>query len=108
MSGRLYKRAATLTLAKPAVTQRGGRFGAFFAQQPNAIVIGSPTDASGGLRFTFTVTKSLESEPNPAEITVYNLSESSKSNLQTKPLHGRRDLRYRPSGVGTDGVLAWN
>lgn len=92
MSGRLFKRAAKLTLAKPLQTVRGGRFGAFFQQQ-NGVEIGGD-DASAGLRFTFRIEKDLESPPNPAEIVIYNLSERSRGEFQAKPLHVRLDVGY--------------
>lgn len=39
-------------------------------------------DASGGLRVTFSVNRSLKPEPNKAEIKIWNLSESTRQSLE--------------------------
>ena len=89
----LFGRSASLTVARPLVSARGGRFGAFFEPAPNAIVIGG-ADADEGLRFAFKIEKNLEKEPNPAEIIIYNLSEQSRAMLQAKPLHVQLFVGY--------------
>lgn len=75
MSERLADRHAVLTIAAPLVST------GFFADLiPNATVIRD-------LRIAFSITKTLESTPNKCEIKVYNLSDTSRAALQTKPLH---------------------
>lgn len=86
MGERLYNRAARLTLYRPAPAP------AYFATEPNATVIER-------LRVGFEITKTLEAEPNNATITIYNLAESSRAELQRKPLRVRLDAGY-------DGNLA--
>lgn len=64
----------------------------FFQAAPNAIVV---TD----LRVQFSVEKTLQKEPNRCEITITNLSERTRGELQKKPLLVRLDAGY-------DGQLA--
>ena len=81
MTQRLFKHVARVT----AYRQRAGTPGGFifgnaqFFDLPNATII-------TGLRIQFKVTKSVDSEPNPGELTITNASEQTRVNLQTKPL----------------------
>lgn len=76
---RLYKRNARLTLAKPS---------GFFEQDiANAIQIED-------LRVAFTIDKSLRRQPNQCRVSVYNLSQTTRTALQTKPLYARLDFGY--------------
>ena len=52
-----------------------------------------------GLRVTFRITKTLKKEPNQAEITVYNLAESTRRSLQKKGVHIILDAGYQDTGV---------
>jgi len=85
MGDRLYKREVAVTIARPVAGQ-------FFAQQPNAIIV-------RGLRVQFEVEKTLEAEPNTCRVTITNLAEATRAELQRKPLHIRLDAGY-------DGELA--
>lgn len=107
MTFRAIKRAAVLTLAKPAVSSRGGRFGAYFQQQPNGIAIGGAT-LDRSLRFTFKIEKDLKPEPNYTDIVVYNLSESHRAEFQRKPVHVRLEVGYDGETQGLFvGDLRW-
>lgn len=77
---RLFHREVELTIARPVQ-------GTFFKNQPNAVVIKD-------LRVSFSVEKHLGKEPNPCRISVYNLSENTRAELQTKPLHIRLEAGY--------------
>ncbi len=77
---RLFRRLAAVTLAKPLT-------GKFFGQQPNAIVV---TD----LRIQFSIEKSLEREPNSAHVTITNLAERSRAEVQQRPVWIRLDAGY--------------
>lgn len=94
MSGRLFKRGARLTLSKPFTEQRGGRFGSFFAVQPNGIEIGGADLGEGALRFSFQIEKNIQKQPNDAEIKIYNLSAEHRALFGAKPLHVRLDVGY--------------
>jgi len=77
---RYYDRAVELTLARP-------QDGQFFKTQPNAIVVRD-------LRVQFSIEKNLSSEPNPCTVTITNLAESTRAEIQKKPLHVRLDAGY--------------
>lgn len=66
----LFERVARLTVAKPIE-------GSFSRFQSNAVEIEN-------LRIQFRVAKTIEKEPNTAEITVTNMSERTRSELQSK------------------------
>lgn len=107
MTFRAYKRAATLTLARPAVSTRGGRFGAYF-RQGNGITIGG-AELDQSLRFTFRVTKDLKPEPNYTDLTVYNLSETHRAEFSRKPVHIRLEVGYDGETQGLFvGDLRWS
>lgn len=77
----LFNRSVAVTIAKPAE-------GSFFAQRPNAVVI---TD----LRVQFMVERHLKAEPNTCEVTITNLAERSRSEVQARPLYIRLDAGYQ-------------
>jgi hypothetical protein len=87
---RLFRRAVQLTLSKP---QAGLPEQGYFTQSANAVVIGDD-DAGQTLRVTFSIEKNLGTEPNGATVTVYNLSEAGRAEIQKKPLHVRLDAGY--------------
>lgn len=76
----LWDRAVRITLAQPLA-------GDYFRAQPNAIVI---TD----LQVAFKVDKGLNSDPNTATVTIYNLAPASLEFLQRKPLIVRVEAGY--------------
>jgi hypothetical protein len=71
----------------------------FFATEPgNAIIIRDRDEVTGGrvgLRVTFSIAKSLTSDPNTCEVTIYNLAERTRSALQHNPLQVRLDAGYQ-------------
>lgn len=82
MSDRLFKRSAKVTAYRSVAGTPGGFVAAnpqFFDQQPNAIEIEN-------LRVQFEVEKSLDKEPNTCTVTITNASQSTRVDLQTKPL----------------------
>jgi hypothetical protein len=84
---RLYKRGCKVTVWQ---TKPAGFVGAnpdFFETQSNAIEI-------TGLRVQFTVTKSLDSTPNEAEMTITNASDRTRGFIETKPLAVKIDAGY--------------
>lgn len=76
--GRLYNRKCSLSIYKPS---------GYFDDGNNAIRISD-------LRVTFRVEKSLQKEPNTAEIEVYNLNQGSRALTQTKPIAVRLEAGY--------------
>lgn len=94
---RTFLRAAELEVARPAISTRTGKFG-FFEIQPNGIKINA--GAASGLRVTFSITKTLEANPNDAEIIVYNLSEATRAAFQQTPMRCRLQAGYE-TGVST-------
>jgi len=81
--GRLFKRAAELTIASPVA-------GDYFRQSSNAVVIKD-------LRVVFKVSKKIGSKPNDANITVVNLAEKTRAAFQVRPLQVRLDVGYSGS-----------
>jgi hypothetical protein len=69
---RLFKREVELTLARPVA-------GEFFAEQPNAIIVRD-------LRVQFSIEKHLKSEPNACTVTISNMAEGTRAEVQRKPL----------------------
>lgn len=51
-----------------------------------------------GLRITFSVKRTLSKNSNDAKISVFNLSESTRSTLERKPTHVRLSVGYQDSG----------
>lgn len=77
---RLFKRGAAVTLARPVPDK-------FFGELPNATRV---TD----LRVVFNIERNLRSEPDTAEIQVYNLTESTRSECERADLFVRLDAGY--------------
>jgi hypothetical protein len=69
----LFKRVCELVVAKPVN-------GSFVRTSPISVV------KISDLRVTFRVEKTLDAEPNSADVTVYNLNERSRGELQERPL----------------------
>lgn len=105
MTEALINRRVNVTIARPNANT-------FFGVLPNAIVVER-------LRVKFKVEKSLGEDPNTCVVEIYNLAESSRAELQRKPLHIRLDagwgdnlqrlftgdLTYAPTT--RDGTTAW-
>lgn len=79
MSGRLYKRNVRVTLARPT---------GFFEQEPNSAI------QVTGLRVAFEIEKSLRDDPNTARVTITNLAERTRAEVQRKPLYVRLEAGY--------------
>lgn len=75
---RLFKRTASVTLARPTD---------FFRTEPNAVVVSD-------LRVAFSIVKSLSEEPNTLDLTITNLSERTRAEIQKLPLHVRLEAGY--------------
>lgn len=79
MSGRLFRREARLTLARPT---------AFFAQdEANAVQINN-------LRVAFQIEKTLRRTPNKCRIQVTNLASQTRAEFKKKPLYARLEVGY--------------
>jgi len=76
--GRLFKRACSVSIYKT----RG-----YFDDGNNAIKISD-------LRVTFRVEKSLQKEPNTAEVEIFNLNANSRALTQSKPIAFRLEAGY--------------
>lgn len=76
----LANRSVAVTLARPLD-------GKFFEQRPNAIIVRD-------LRVQFLIEKSLKREPNTCEVTITNLSEQTRSEIQVRPLYVRLDAGF--------------
>jgi len=90
----LFGRIARLTIAKPS--------GSFSDTDPtaNTLVIGGGDDAgSPGLRIVGKISKSNQKEPNTAEVTIYNLAPTTRSQLQQKGLRVLVEAGYREAGL---------
>lgn len=81
---RLFKRSVTVTLVRPLSEGDLGEP----VIQPNAIIVRSP------IRVVFHVEKNLHSEPNTCELSIFNLAERTRKELQHKPLWVRIDAGY--------------
>jgi hypothetical protein len=81
MSGRIFGRACSATLARPLSPE------AYFSTAPNALVVTA-------LRMSFLVEKTLRKEPNTAELSIWNLSEATRKEIERKPLYVRIDAGY--------------
>lgn len=94
MSNRLFKRAVALTIARV-------RPDSYFTTENNAVVISD-------LRVTFSIEKHLGSEPNKADVVIYNLAEDSRAAIQRKPLLVRLEAGYEDNlGRLFNGDLRW-
>lgn len=78
MASRLYNRSSKLLIYKPT---------GFFTQGGNAIEVEN-------MRVTFNIVKTLEKEPNNCIISVSNLAQATRAELQKKPLHVRLEVAY--------------
>lgn len=78
MATRIFKRNVAITIAKPL---------GFFVTSPNAVVVRD-------LRVVFQIQKSLSKDPNTCEISIFNLAERTRGEVQAKPLHVRVDAGY--------------
>lgn len=85
---KLFRRKASVSIAVPLVGKKLNAYGA------NVVEV---TD----LRFSFRVTKNLSKEPNTAEVTIYNLAEASRAELQGKTLRVVLSAGYE----GTESVV---
>lgn len=90
MAERLYKRGAKITAYRALAGTPGGFVASnptYFDTLPNAIEI---TD----LRVQFTVEKDVDKDPNTIEVIVTNAAETTRVDLQAKPLIVRIDAGY--------------
>lgn len=85
MSNRLLHRELALTLIKPVITTATS--GSFFQQLPNAVTIRNQ-------RVQFHIEKNLGKHPNKASVTITNLAETTRSDIEKKPLIVRLDVGY--------------
>lgn len=72
MAGTRFGRAMSAQIARV-------KPGTFNETQPNAIVVRK-------LRMSFEIEKTLEPDPNPATLTIWNLAENTRTEVQRKPL----------------------
>lgn len=72
MTGRLFNRKVSVTLARPQA-------GHFFKWLPNAIAVSD-------LRITFSITKTLNEKPNDATVSIFNLAPATRAEFNRKPL----------------------
>jgi hypothetical protein len=82
MSGRLFKRTGKILAYRSVAGTPGGFIASnpgFFDKLPNATEI---TD----LRFQFEVEKTIDAEPNTCKLTITNCQETTRVDLETKPL----------------------
>ncbi len=82
---RLFTRVLALTLIKPVTDSSGPR--GFFAQQPNAVTIRS-------MRVKFHIEKALGKSPNKASVTITNLAETTRAQIEKAPLIVRLEVGY--------------
>ncbi len=82
---RLFKRFMRLDLIKPKIDVIG-HFG-FFTQLPNVVSITA-------LEVKFKIEKSLGKHPNKAHVVITNLAETTRAQIQTKPLIVRLSVGY--------------
>ena len=95
MADTLYGRRCKLTLAVPVSTP-----GDFKSVTTDVVEINGGDDPDApGLRVRFKVTKTREKNPNPAEITVTNLSDSRRKSLQTKGVRVMLEAGYVGTGL---------
>lgn len=89
----LFGRICRLTIAVPVPTP-----GDYAQTTSDVITIGGGDATEPGLRVRFKVTRTSESNPNTAEITVTNLSLSSRGRLQGKGVRVLLEAGYAASG----------
>lgn len=92
---RLFDRRCRLTLYAPQpdiVAPKG-------LQVVQQVEIGGDGDTSVGLRVQFKIHKNEEKDPNTSEITVTNLSESTRQSLQKKNVRAILEAGYATTGM---------
>lgn len=91
----LYGRRCKLTIAIPVATPGD------FKNVTNDVIEIDPNDQPDGvgLRIAFKITKTTEKNPNPAEITITNLSPTHRSALQVKGVRVSLEAGYQASGT---------
>lgn len=91
-TGTLFQRVARVTIALPS--------GSFSDTDPtqNALVIEADNN-SVGLRIVFKIVKTKGKEPNVSEITIYNLSPTSRAKLQQKGVRVLLEAGYSSTGL---------
>lgn len=78
---RIFGRVARVTVARrPAISSSVNP--QYFERNPNAIVI----DSASGARISGSIKKTLNKMPNPAAIKIYNLSESTRTEMEKNVL----------------------
>lgn len=91
----LWGRRARLVIAVPVATP-----GDFANVTTDIVEInGSDNPQEPGLRIAFKITKKSEKQPNPAQITVTNLSPVRRASLQTKGVKVTLEAGYADAGV---------
>lgn len=95
MDDRLVDRRCRLTIANPVNTPND------FKNTTTEIleIDGGKTDDDLGMRVVFKITKSRKKEPNNSEITITNLAQSTRSNLQKKGVRVLLEAGYKDIGV---------
>jgi len=90
----LFGRLARLSIAKPS-----GSFSDTDPQANTLVINGGDDSGNPGLRVVGKITKSNQKEPNTAELTVYNLAPTTRSQLQQKGLRVLVETGYRDAGL---------
>lgn len=80
--GRQFKRVLSLQLIKPSIATN-----AFFVQLPNAVTITQ-------MEVKFKIEKSLSKKPNKASVTIMNLAESTRAQIEKVPLIVQLSVGY--------------
>lgn len=90
----LFNRRARLTIAVPVATP-----GDYTHTTANVLTIEGGDGPNPGHRIQFKIKKSTAKEPNISELTVTNLSESTRKSLQTKHIKLALDVGYEQTGL---------
>lgn len=90
----LFGRRARLTLSLPS-----GSFSETDATQNTMVIEGGDDPDNPGLRIVFKVVKTDQKEPNTAEVSVYNLSASSRAKLKQKGVRLVLEAGYAGTGI---------
>lgn len=77
---RLFNKCWRVTISRPAA-------GRFFQTQSEVTTITE-------LRVTFDVEKNLNSDPNTCELSIYNMGQASRAELERKPVHVALEVGY--------------
>lgn len=93
----LYGRVARLTISTPNTTT-----GDYTGTTRNVLEIDAGTDSANpgniGQRIKFDIAKTDKKEPNTSKIVVINLNDSSRAQMQTKPVKLMLEVGYRDTG----------